>query len=102
MARPKKVRQLAVDPAKQRFLRHHWHQYLHAVTDRRVKQFFQFIVSRYFLTFGYGDVRTAWDGVRREEDLTNEEQLRDRGRLVAHVSWFIQNWYRQSDGIWMP
>ncbi|KAK7056152.1 hypothetical protein R3P38DRAFT_3170829 [Favolaschia claudopus] len=95
-------RRPAIDPAKQRFLRFHWPRYLEARDNRTVAQFYHFIIGKYYVVFGYYTLQVAWDGIRREPWITNVEELDERCRLIAYVSDKIKNWYRSSDGVWMP
>ncbi|KAK7050391.1 hypothetical protein R3P38DRAFT_3173740 [Favolaschia claudopus] len=97
-ARPR----VPIDPAKRRFLRFHWPQYLEALDQRTTAQFYKFVIGKYFIAFGYYNLRVAWDGIRREPWITNLDELEERCRLIAHVSTGIQMWYEASDGVWMP
>ncbi|KAK6974866.1 hypothetical protein R3P38DRAFT_3238636 [Favolaschia claudopus] len=95
-------RQTSIDPAKLRFLRHHWTQYLDALDHGTTAGFYRLVVAKYFDCFGYYPLRVPWDGIRREPWITNVDELDERCRLIAYVSHIIQNWYRSSDGVWMP
>ncbi|KAK6978162.1 hypothetical protein R3P38DRAFT_3235918 [Favolaschia claudopus] len=83
---PPRRRRVAIDPAKLRFLRFHWPRYLEARDNRTTTQFYRFIVGKYFITFGYYNLRAPWDGIRREPWITTVEELDERCRLIAYVS----------------
>ncbi|KAK7050133.1 hypothetical protein R3P38DRAFT_3173193 [Favolaschia claudopus] len=91
-----------IHPVKLRFLRFHWDEYLSAKDRGRVRDFYSRLTDKYFHYFGLTMVREEGELPPTDVLTLSEEELQKHIALMRAVEKTLANWYRQSDGIWMP